>query len=195
LDQACKDQQERQHKLYPCRQVEKDVWLDRRQTVDGEVKREYQKLDNHLKAVDNFIPVYFHEDIFLTQPFESPMDRFRSFQKLSLSCDVVVLRYDPDGSSSTVKYLWKVPSNISDIELMTATTRITEALKPKLNEFHTRQMRKDFAQKFSSIAVATIPPYLMRSIYAELTLDASSEKNQKLYTVYIFPGSSLPKNE
>jgi hypothetical protein len=78
---------------------------------------------------------------------------------------------------------------------MTATTRITEALKPKLNEFHTRQMRKDFAQKFSSIAVATIPPYLMRSIYAELTLDASSEKNQKLYTVYIFPGSSLPKNE
>jgi hypothetical protein len=56
-------------------------------------------------------------------------------------------------------------------------------------------MRKDFAQKFSSIAVATIPPYLMRSIYAELTLDASSEKNQKLYTVYIFPGSSLPKNE
>ena len=45
-------------------------------------------------------------------------------------------------------------------------------------------MRKDFAQKFSSIAVVTIPPYLMRSIYAELTLDASSEKKQKLYIYF-----------
>ena len=133
-----------------------------------------------MKAVHNFIPVYFDEDIFLTQPFESTMDRFRYFQKLSLSCDVAVLRYDPGGSSSTVKYLWKVPSNISDTELMTSTTRITEALKPKLYEFHTRQMRKDFAQKFSSIAGVTIPPYLMRSIYAELTLDASSDQNPEV---------------
>lgn len=133
-----------------------------------------------MKSVSNFIPVYFDEEIFLTQPFESSMDRYRYLQKLSLSCDVAVLRYVPGGSSSAVMYLWKVPSNISNTELMTSTTRITESLKPKLNEFHTRQMRKEFSRKFSRVAGITIPPYLLRSIYAELTLDVSCDQNPEV---------------
>lgn len=153
----------------------KDIWLDRRQVAKEEIKLEYQNFDSRIIEVKNFVPIFFDEEMFLTKPFNNSMDRFRFFQKLSLSSEVAILRYDPGSSNTTITYVWKLVANISDTDLLTSSTRIVQELKPKLYEFHTRQMRRDFVHKFTNIAGATMPPHIMRAIYAELTLDASAD--------------------
>lgn len=152
----------------------KDIWLDRRQVAKEEIKLEYQNFDSRIIEVENFVP------IFLTKPFNNTMDRFRFFQKPSLSSEVAILRYDPGSSNTTITYVWKLAANISDTDLLTSSTRIVQELKPKLYEFHTRQMRRDFVHKFTNISGATMPPHIMRAIYAELTLDASADQNPEI---------------
>lgn len=116
----------------------------------------------------------------MTKPFDSSMDRFRYFQKLSLSSEAAVLRHDPGGSNTTITYIWKLPANISDAELLTSSTRIVHGLKQNLYEFHTRQMRRDFIRKFTNLSGVKIPPRIMRAIYAELTLDTSADQNPEI---------------
>lgn len=180
LDNSNKQQQERQHKMTPSRQIEKDIWLDRRHATKQEIETEYQSLNNRIHEIENFAPIFFDEEIFLIKPFDNSMDRFRFFQKLVLSNEVALCRYDPGGSNTTITYLWKLPENITDNELMTSSTRIVQNLKQSLYEFHTRQMRKDFIRKFTNLGGAKIPPHIMRAIYAELTLDASADQNPEV---------------
>ena len=180
LDNSNIQQQERQHKMTPSRQIEKDIWLDRRYATKEDIKIEYQSLNNRINEAANFAPIFFDEEIFLTKPFDNSMDRFRYFQKLLLSNEVAICRYDPGGSNTSITYLWKLPENVTDNELMTSSTRIVQNLKQNLYEFHTRQMRKDFIHKFTNLGGVKIPPHIMRAIYAELTLDASADQNPEI---------------
>lgn len=180
LDNSTKQQKERQNKFAPSRQIEKDIWLDKRQATTNDIKLEYQGLDNRINETEHFIPILFNEELFLTKPFDRSMDRFRFFQKLSLSSEVAICRYDPGGSNTTITYVWKLPENIPDAELLTSSTRIVQGLRQNLFEFHTRQMRRDFLHKFSNLGGSRIPPHIMRAIYAELTLDASADQNPEI---------------
>lgn len=99
---AEKQQKERQNKFTPSRQIEKDIWLDKRQAAKNDIKLEYQGLDNRINETEHVIPIFFNEELFLTKPFDSSMDRFRFFQKLSLSSEVAICRYDPGGSNTTI---------------------------------------------------------------------------------------------
>lgn len=180
LDNCNKQQKERQNKFTPSRQIEKDIWLDKRQAAKNDIKLEYQCLDNRINETEHFIPIFFNEELFLTKPFDSSMDRFRFFQKLSLSSEMAICRYDPGGSNTTITYVWKIPENIPDAELLTTSTRIVQGLRQNLFEFHTRQMRRDFRHKFSNLGGSRIPPHIMRATYAELTLDASADQNPEI---------------
>lgn len=180
LDNCNKQQKERQNKFTPSRQIEKDICLDKRQAAKNDIKLEYQCLDNRINETEHFIPIFFNEELFLTKPFDSSMDRFRFFQKLSLSSEMAICRYDPGGSNTTITYVWKIPENIPDAELLTTSTRIVQGLRQNLFEFHTRQMRRDFRHKFSNLGGSRIPPHIMRATYAELTLDASADQNPEI---------------
>lgn len=154
--------------------------MDKRQAAKNDIKLEYQGLDNRINETEHVIPIFFNEELFLTKPFDSSMDRFRFFQKLSLSSEVAICRYDPGGSNTTITYVWKIPENIPDAELLTTSTRLVQGLRQNLFEFHTRQMRRDFRHKFSNLGGSRIPPHIMRAIYAELTLDASADQNPEI---------------
>lgn len=101
---------------------------------------------------------------------------------MTLSNDAAILRYDPGGSYTRIVYLWKIPKDISDAQLPTSTIRLVSELKPKLYKIHTRMMRREFSNKYCNIAGTNIPPYVLRSLYAELTLDASADQNPALDT-------------
>lgn len=101
--------------------------MDKRQAAKNDIKLEYQCLDNRINETEHFIPIFFNEELFLTKPFDSSMDRFRFFQKLSLSSEMAICRYDPGGSNTTITYVWKIPENIPDAELLTTYSSRVEA--------------------------------------------------------------------
>lgn len=105
------------------------------------------------------------------------MTKSRFFQNLSLSHSVAVLTFDPGSSIASTKVLWKVPADVSASDLMTSASLIVQNLGPRLNEYHTRQMRKEFACKYSNIGGSTIPPHVLRAIYADMTSDATADQN------------------
>ena len=62
-------------------------------------------------------------------------------------------------------FLWKVPEEATDTDLLPAAVNILASIKPRLYEYHTRAMRNDFFKTYGYFATVTIPPYILRSIY------------------------------
>lgn len=71
---------------------------------------------------------------------------------------------------------WKVPALRDPDDMMTKAVQILKRVEPNLPVYHTRQMRRDFAKKVSIID-STVPKHLIRSVYSELTSDASADQN------------------
>lgn len=57
---------------------------------------------------------------------------------------------------------------------------VLKNLRPRLPEFHTRQMHREFCCMYENVAGTHIPPRILRSIYATFTNDASAEQNKKI---------------
>lgn len=66
--------------------------------------------------------------------------------------------------------------------MMNAALKVVNQLKPMLPEFHTRRMRKAFISQYCNInsSDGSIPKHILRSIYAELALDATKDQNPTL---------------
>lgn len=76
--------------------------------------------------------------------------------------------------------MWCVPSESSPIEMMTTAAKMGKKLESRLPEYHTRQMKREFQFRYRNIAGTTIPPHILRNMYAELILDASSNRNPSI---------------
>ena len=85
-------------------------------------------------------------------------------------------RYDPGGNVGGVTVFWKVQDEQEPGDMMTKAAQILKSVESNLPVYHTRQMRRDFAKRVSIID-ATVPKHLIRSVYAELTLDASADQS------------------
>lgn len=85
---------------------------------------------------------FYDEETYLRNPFKSTSERLRFFQKMSLSYDAAILRYDPGDSYTTITYLWKLPSNISESDLLTSSSRIVQQLKQNLLEMGLNVIRE-----------------------------------------------------
>lgn len=141
----------------------------------------YQKLNSCLKEVDDLTPIYFDEQIHVDVKFsKSTFDRYRFFQNLSLESDVAILRFSPGGSVVSTIFIWKTPVDMEASELMTTAARIMNSLITKVPQYHTRQMRRDFSEKYSLLSGCCIPPHILRAIYSELTSDASADQNPQI---------------
>jgi hypothetical protein len=96
-------------------------------------------------------------------------------------------KYAPGGSHHVVVCLVESSDNRSQSEMMTQTARFIFQIKPKLPEFHTRSMIRNFKGKFANIA--KISASAVEMIYKELALDASvaqhPETQQRLRLIFL----------
>ena len=179
LDSKNEEQQKRQMQNEPARCLSKHTYIEVREATE-EVKPKYSILDNSLVKLQNYEYICFDEQYHLTVPFEDSGQKFRFFEGLRLSVPVSILTYDPGSSIGKTVFMWKIPDTTSK-EANTKSIQIYEVLRERLPEYHTRQMRKDFTTRYCRLNTGQqIPKYVLRSIYSELSLDATAQQNPTL---------------
>lgn len=179
LDKANEEQQCRQNLTHPVREIAKDAFLYYVPQTE-KVGPKYAILDTCLAKMNHYEYVFFDEAIHLDEPFKTNFDRYDFLQKIALSMPVNVLKYNPDGSVGTSVFIWRVPTDRSVQEIVNEGSKTIENLKPRLLEHHTRNMKSDFTRKYTGLHACQTPKHILRSIYKELTNDASVDQNPSI---------------
>lgn len=113
------------------------------------VLAKYRYLDNALKVIGHYEPLYFDEETHVSpelQPLTS-RQRHQFFKDLRLSMPVKLFRYNPGGSYIGTSVLWKTdPQDTTDEEL-TRYTRIIAKIQKEVPVFHSRSMRSAFKKR------------------------------------------------
>ena len=177
LSKKNEEQQKRQKLNHPVRQVGEYASIVTAGIADN-VNPKYSILDNVLTRMQMYEYLLFDEVIHVSTPFKNYMEKTRFIRDVELSVPIDILTYNPGGSIGGIVFLWKVPDDRDHTDIATASILTYEALKPRLPEFHTRQMRKEFVHRYTNLhAVPKLPSHILKNMYAELTLDASSVQN------------------
>lgn len=142
------------------------------------VKGKYALLDAELRSANLLTPVFFDESKHLSEPFKHSMERLRFINDMQLSVPIDIYRYCPGGSHLTSLVIVKTTNDRSEAQILTDGARLMQQLSPNLNEFHTRQQKKEFKEKIAYIA--NISPAVRDYIYRNLTMDASAANNPVL---------------
>ena len=164
-------QSNRQRQTEPARMVCEDVSVQHRQAV-SKPDSTYLLFDEAVTTSGMLTPVLFVEEKHLVTPFANRMQRFRFIDNLRLSVDVDLIKYCPGGSVCTLVYVYQVDPSRSEDEAITQSAQIVAMLTPKLPEYHTRQMKREFKLRVARLAKVT--PAILDGIYRELTMDASA---------------------
>lgn len=182
-----KKTQTNQNLDHPARPVAEFVSVWTVLSTSTHVRLEYVLLDKVLNVVDYYEPICFDEDVHLKGRFENNMQRLRFFERIQLSVNVDIFKYCPGGSIITCYYLTKFPGDRTDSEKATRVAGVMLKIEPKLPEFHTRAMKREFSERFSNIA--KVKPAVVDLLYKELAIDASAASNpemqQRLRLIFI----------
>lgn len=176
LDKANDDQKKRQMLEHPVRQISEHIYVQQVCATDN-VEGRYSLLDAAILQLENFEYLYFDEYLYVKEAFATTFQRYDFMNKIGLSVPINLLRYDPGGSMGATVFLWRIPENRGFAEVMNNTLKVVDSIKTKLPEYHTRRMRKEFIHKYCSLHAGKIPKHILRSIYADLTLDSSADQN------------------
>ena len=178
LESSNEQQKYRQSLSHPVRQVSEHSVVMYLPKCMGPIECRYSILDQILKEANEYEPICFDETIHMNGGFRDRFERRRFIDNISVSHNTDMLKFDPGAGLGQVIFLWRVPDERSPTEMMTSASKMYGRLENRLNEYHTREMRREFSSKYRQ--VVSIPPHIMRSIYAELTLDASTSQNPTL---------------
>ena len=85
-----------------------------------------------------------------------------------------VYRHDPDGGSSTLNFLQKVPRLFDENDRMEVAVRMVKKVKPEILVYHTRDIQNQSKTEIKLLNSST-PPHLVRHIYKTLAGDTSEE--------------------
>ena len=135
-----------------------------RDAVVGPVSPEYKDVDNRLETVELYEPMHLAD-------FEQE-DRYKRrhwIDNLHVSCDIALMKKSYGGRMGNINVIWKV--NRKDIDHETKMARTVLRVNKELPDYHTRQMKKDFIDKYRK--VSKVSATAMREIYQELTGDNS----------------------
>ena len=80
--------------------------------------------------------------------------------------------HSPGGSVLSQHFLWRVPDDFCVEAALSENQKVIEKLKQNFPVYHTRAMRKEFVNTYGRFTKST-KPVVLRSIYRELTGDAS----------------------
>lgn len=176
LDNANQNQKMRQEKMHPVRQVDTHMSIQHVEKTN-EVLNRYSKLDLALSEMAFFEPLFFDETAFGPEIEMNSSQRYKFLNSIALSVDLHVLQYDPGAGLGALTFFWKVQDSMSTKDLHLTDNQVIHNLRPKLPEYHTRKMRLEFYSIYEKISGVTIPPHILRSIYATLTGDATTDQN------------------
>ena len=124
----------------------------------------YSELEKALEAKDVFEHVFMNN----FAP-EKPDDAHTYFTELCLPYKVQVYKFNHGNYLGTLYFIWRLP----DGELnMTASRRAINSVDELVPVYHTRQMRKEFFSRFST--VAKLSPAVSREMYKFISGDASA---------------------
>lgn len=172
-------QQKRQRLEHPVRMIE-HAYLEHRPAVEL-VQPQYAVLDDMLTNRDCYFYLLFDEEKHTSSLVSmDAQKRFNFLKKLNLSVPIDVLSYNPGGSVGSTFIIWRTSIDRGHDEVMRLSIQVYERVRSLLPEFHTRQMRKHFVSEFCNLHAIKIPPAVLRTIYSELTLDASMEQNKQV---------------
>ena len=179
LDSSNEQQKYRQILSHPVRQVSENACVMYLPQCNGPIESKYSILDQVLTEANENTPIYFDETIHVINgQFRDKFERRRFIEGISVSHAIDILKFDPGAGLGQVIFIWRVPEDRSPTEMMTSAVKMHGELKDRLNEYHTREMRREFSMKYRQ--VVSIPSHILRSMYAELTLDASASQNPSL---------------
>jgi hypothetical protein len=179
LDNATEKQMLRQAKTQPVRLVDDHISVEHHTKVD-KISPVYTRLNNALNELNNFQLLYFEDQVHTDNSFQNCDQRYKFLKDIKLTTDFHLLKYDPGGGLGIIFYLWKVPRDLQSEKIFIQDNKVLSTLRSKLPEFHTRQMRREFYTMFENVAGIRIPPYVLRSIYATLTNDATADQNPEI---------------
>ena len=177
LEKSNFEQKERQNLNHPVREVMKHAHLYIIPMTEDHIDTKYSLLEEALSRLEFFEYLHFEEELHLAEPFKDRSMRYSFFENLALSFPVNLVRYDPGGSIGVTVFIWKVPPARGVNEVMNDTLRIIDYLKPRLPEYHTRLMRREFTKRYCNLNATNIPKHELRAIYANLTNDATTDQN------------------
>ena len=142
---------------------------------------------SHLKLSNAPVHPKFEElynDLDNREPYDpillaryEPEDRFARFnwlETLTFPFPVVLLKRAYGGNLGTMSFVWKLPEQEEIDE--TKEVRLVLKISDTLPTYHSRQMRKDFLDRYSKMAKT--PPSILKSIYREITGDNSEYQNE-----------------
>lgn len=101
--------------------------------------------------------------------------RYMSELQKGLSTSVVLYTYTPGGSIVNHHFVWRVPDDFSVEAAVTVNQGVVAKLMTEMPIYHTRAMKKDFISHYGLLLPET-KPYMLRSIYKELTKDLSGSR-------------------
>ena len=108
----------------------------------------------------------------------TPMQRHRFLKSFQLSHPVELYTYSMGGTAGNLVFFWSVRTDTSTSEQRAESLRVAEDLKPRITQYHTRAMKREFASKCSNLT--SISPHVRRYMYAQLIGHSSADRNPEL---------------
>jgi hypothetical protein len=174
LQDQLKKQNANQSMMHPVRMVETEVSIEYRQPCSL-VKEDYTLFEKDVLDAGLLKPVQFDENVHYTRGFETPQHRYRFIANMHLSIPIEIVKYSPGGSSFTSVFAYQVDANRSADDEKTQSAQVVASLRPKLKEYHTRAMKKEFKARVGT--VVKVSGGTLEHVYQELTNDASAHSH------------------
>jgi len=89
-----------------------------------------------------------------------------------LSVPVVLYTYTPKSSVLNHHFVWRVPDSFSVEAALSVNQEVVCKIMDGLPVYHTRAMKQEFVSQYG-LHMSGTKPFMLRSIYHELTKDAS----------------------
>ena len=86
--------------------------------------------------------------------------------------------YTCTGSRNHITFIWKIPINLTETELLQQNVSIQQQIKTNFPKYHSCAMRREFIHIFGT--VTHTKPAFLRAAYHQLTGDASSTEQAEV---------------
>ena len=131
----------------------------------------YKSLHSALLHASDFQPVLLED--------QCPADpRKKHYYKEGIVVPVKSVTYTCTGSRNHITFIWKIPINLTETELLQQNVSIQQQIKTNFPKYHSCAMRREFIHIFGT--VTHTKPAFLRAAYHRLAGDASSTEQAEV---------------
>ncbi len=182
LKEKCQSQAENRNRESCVRDIGENrevLVLQRCALVKPTFAARYKSLMAHLEAAKNFEVISVDD-----YTPDDTTDRRYYIDNIAKAVPVksVLLRVAHGNNIGTYNFLWKVPVDLTEADLVASNAPVIAKIEEDLPKYHTRVMRKKFINTCSLIC-SNVKPAVLRYIYRTLTGDSSSADSARQQVV------------